>query len=230
MTSLAVIVPTRGRPHTVAELVAAWEDTGATAALVLGVDDDDPCLPDYRAAVEALDDEHDVELVVGPRLRMVGTLNAIAVDYATRFDALGFMGDDHRPRTARWDHEINEVLAQGGPRIVYGNDLYQREQMATAVFLTSDIVRVLGYMTPPTFRHLKADLVWVAWGAAIDRLTYRPDVVIEHMHPDLDKGAWDQGYADANSDATWAHDDAAYAEYMTGGQFHADVAALRALI
>lgn len=228
MSGLAVIVPTRGRPEAVRELVAAWEDTGATAALVFGVDDDDPRLGEYRGAVETLDDEHDVELVIGPRLRMVGTLNKIARDLAPRFDALGFMGDDHRPRTPRWDQMFAEVLADR-PRIAYGDDGYQHEAMATAVCMTSDIVTALGYMAPPELTHLRADVVWCEWGAAIDRLTYRPDIVIEHMHPWAGKGQWDAGYGEANSQQMIHADAHGYALYKADG-FERDVDRLRGLL
>lgn len=232
MTSLAVIVPTRGRPRAVAELVAAWGETRTDATLVFGLDDDDPALHDYDLAIERARVEHPdvrIDVVTGPRLRMIGTLNAIAVDYATRFGHLAFLGDDHRPRGRDPLGGLVADLA-GMTGIAYGDDLYQHDAMATAVVMSSDIVRALGYMSPPSFRHLKADLVWVAWGAAIDRLRYDANCIIEHVHPDLGKADWDEGYAEANSDATWAHDDAAYSEYMIGGGFHGDVAKLRALV
>lgn len=228
MSGLAVIVPSRGRPHTVAELAAAWEETGATAALVFGVDDDDPQLEGYRAAVDALDDEHDVMLVVGPRLRMIGTLNVIARDLAPLYDALGFMGDDHRPRTPRWDEAIAEVLADP-PRIVYGDDGYQHDAMATAVFMSSDIVTALGYMAPPELTHLRADVVWCEWGEAIGRLTYRGDVLIEHMHPWAGKGEWDAGYGEANSQGVIHADAHGYHAYKHDG-FERDIAALKGLL
>lgn len=232
MSSLAVIVPTRGRPQAVAELAQAWADTNTEATLVLGLDDDDPALHDYGLAVERAGVEYPgvrIEVVTGPRLRMIGTLNAIAVDYAMRYDCIAFLGDDHRPRGDRPLERLVKGL-HGRTGIAYGDDLYQGEAMATAVVMSSDIIRALGYMCPTTFQHLKADVVWVVWGAAIKRLSYDETCIIEHVHPYLGKAAWDEGYADANSDATWAHDDEAYHQYMTGGGFHADVEKLQALV
>lgn len=229
MPGLAVIVPTRGRPQAVAKLAQAWVDTGADATLVFGVDDDDPCLEAYHAAVEVLHDAQHVELVVGPRLRMIGTLNRIAVDFAPHFDALGFMGDDHRPRTPGWDRRFLECLS-GGTGIVYGNDLIQGEAMATEVALTSDIVTALGYMAPPELIHLCADVVWCDWGRAIQRITYLPDVIIEHEHPVAGTGVWDEGYASVNNDTVYAADGAAYADYRDSGRFARDVEKLRALL
>jgi hypothetical protein len=45
---LLVIIPTRGRPQAVPEIVQAWDDTGATADLLFAVDTDDPEIAGYK--------------------------------------------------------------------------------------------------------------------------------------------------------------------------------------
>ena len=225
---ILVIVPTRGRPQAVPELARAWRDTDARARLLFAVDADDPQLQAYRSAMAAYAPEQ-YELYVGPRLRMVGTLNRLAVERAPYYQALGFMGDDHRPRTRGWADRFAECLS-GGTGVVYGNDLLQGVKMATAVVLTSDIVSALGYMVPPTLVHLCADLVWMDWGRGIGRITYLHDVVIEHMHPVVGKAPLDEGYRDANSRERVAGDSQAYYDYRDGGQLEADLAKLAALL
>jgi hypothetical protein len=138
------------------------------------------------------------------------------------------LGDDHRPRSTGWDQRFCECLSSG-PRIVYGNDLLQGEKMPTAVAMTSDVVTALGYFAPPTMQHLCVDLVWLELGRAIDRITYLPDVIVEHVHPALGKAPMDAGYEDANSAERISADSAAYFAYMAG-QFHDDVAKLKALL
>jgi hypothetical protein len=138
------------------------------------------------------------------------------------------MGDDHRPRTVGWDQRFCECLS-GGTGIVYGNDLLQSEAMATAVAMTSNIVTALGYMAPTEMKHLCVDVVWKDWGVAIDRLTYLPDVVLEHLHPANGKAPMDAGYVDANSTERVQEDNAAYHRYRTG-RFDADVVKLKALL
>lgn len=227
MPDLLVIVPSRGRPHNIADLWVSWsETTHRSAELLVAVDDDDPTLPEYERVCSLIG----VELVVGPRLRLTGTLNKVAVERALQHRALAFMGDDHRPRTIGWDKHLMDALDQLGTGIVYGNDLIQGEKMATAVAMTSDIVTTLGYMAPPQMVHLCLDLVWVEWGRAIDRLAYLPDVVIEHMHPHVGKAAFDAGYEEANSLARADADHAAYQTYRSGPQFAADVEALKELL
>lgn len=227
MSDLLVIVPSRGRPHNIAELYVAWsETTHRDASLLIAVDDDDPALPEYQRVCSLTG----VELVVGPRLRLTGTLNKVATERAAHHQAVAFMGDDHRPRTIGWDSHITQALDRLGTGIAYGNDLIQGEKMATAVAMTSDIVAALGYMAPPQMVHLCLDLVWVEWGKAIDRLAYLPDTVIEHMHPHVGKAVSDRGYEEANSIEQTAADHAAYQAYRNGPAFEADVEKLRALL
>ncbi|MFJ9633808.1 glycosyltransferase family A protein [Streptomyces sp. NPDC101175] len=227
---LLVIIPTRGRPQAIPEIVEAWDDTEATADLLFAVDTDDPQLAGYKkhAATYKADDR--VRFTFGKRRRLVGTLNAQAVKAAKGYRFLAFMGDDHRPRPASqpWDERIRICLA-GGPGIVYGNDLLQGEKMATAVAMTSDIVTTLGYICPPILVHLCADLVWVEWGKAMQRITYLPDMIIEHLHPAAQKAEMDSVYEECNSPEQVASDSDAYHTYMQG-EFHSDVDKLRALV
>jgi hypothetical protein len=161
---------------------------------------------------------------------MVGSLNAAATSQGRQYKYVGFMGDDHRPRTVDWDNRLMDVLAQSPASIAYGNDLLQGEKMATAVVMTSDIVAALGYMAPPCLVHLCVDLCWNLWGERLGTLTYLDNVVIEHMHPANGKAMNDAGYQDANSTERIASDSAAFYEYRDGGQLDADVDKLRTLL
>ncbi|MFF7147485.1 glycosyltransferase family 2 protein [Streptomyces griseoaurantiacus] len=228
---LLVIIPTRGRPQAVPELVAAWDETGATADLLFAVDTDDPQLDAYKREAAKLKTDPRFRFTFGKRRRLVGTLNQQAVKAAKAYRFLAFLGDDHRPRPAAmpWDARIRECLS-GGPGIVYGNDLLQGEKMATAVAMTSDIVTTLGYMVPDCLVHLCADLVWVDWGRGMGRITYLDDMVIEHLHPAAGKASVDAVYEDCNSPERASTDAAAYYEYRDGGGLETDLAKLRKLV
>lgn len=227
---LLVIIPTRGRPQAIPEIIQAWDDTGATADVLFAVDTDDPELAAYKKHAAAYKVDGRVRFTFGKRRRLVGTLNAQAVKAAKTYRFLAFMGDDHRPRPAAmpWDARIRECLS-GGPGIVYGNDLLQGEKMATAVAMTSDIVTTLGYMCPPAMVHLCVDLVWVAWGNAMQRITYLDDMVIEHLHPAAQKADMDSGYEECNRPEQVASDSVAYHAYMQG-EFKVDSDKLKALV
>ncbi len=228
---LLVIIPTRGRPDSIPAIIEAWDATEATAHVLFAVDTDDPELAAYKKHAAALKGDQRIRFTFGKRRRLVGTLNQQALKAAKSYRFLSFMGDDHRPRPAErpWDERFRECLS-GGPGIVYGNDLLQGEAMPTAVAMTSDIVEALGYMCPPSMVHLCVDLCWLDWGKGMERITYLPDVIIEHLHPANGKAQSDAGYEEVNGPEMVTADSAAYYEYRDGGGLEADLAKLRTLV
>jgi hypothetical protein len=225
-TDLLVIVPSRRRPHNIAALWDAWQATATgPSALLVAADDDDPTLGDYRKVCG----DRGIELTVGPRLRMVPTLNKLAVERAPCHFALGFLGDDHRPRARHWDRRYLDTLRGLGTGFVYGNDLLAGERLPTQVAVTSDIVQALGAMVPAPVNHLWADNQWIDLGRAISRICYLPDVIVEHLHPLADTAAEDAGYREVNhSDASEA-DRLIYAHWYEH-QMPADIEKLKTLI
>jgi hypothetical protein len=228
MTDLAVIVPSRGRPQNIKRLAEAWIETEAEAELVVCVDDDDPTLDGYREVFN----RYDITTVVGPRKRLVPWLNQETLNRALakgpRPFALGFMGDDHLVKTMHWDQSLVRSLKEMGTGFAYGNDLLMGQNLATAWFMTSDIVHTLGYMIPPCLTHFFADNFICDAGAAIGRLAYLPNVVIEHLHPLNGKALEDGAYRES-----WAHDGPdklAYEQYKADGSFAADIEKLKASI
>lgn len=201
------IVPTRGRPGNALDLVKAWFDTDTQAQLLLVMDDDDPELDNYHYVLGGI---HDPRVLVtnGQRLRLGGTLNRyVQLDWVRTHDIIGFMGDDHRPRTPHWDLRIQEAMRDmGGTGVIYGNDLLQGENLATAVAISSDIIREMGYMVPPGAVHLYLDNFWMHIGLGMGRLKYLPQVVIEHVHPVAGKAEWDDRYREVNAGSMYQED------------------------
>ena len=214
---LCVIVPTRGRRAEALRLIEAWGATRAVAQLVLGVDEDD--IATYPLDIfGAVAREHDIDLRIEqlPRTSMCGTLNALAVQAAGDYRFVGFMGDDHVPRTPFWDQRIARTLIRPCA-VTYGNDLFQGPNLPTQVFMDARIVNTLGYMAPPTLKHLFLDNAWKTWGEYLDSLVYLPDVVIEHLHPQAGKADWDEGHKRVNGSEMWDHDRDAWGRYNEEG-------------
>lgn len=226
MTDLVVVVPTLSRPQAAWELAETFRaTTTADTALCFAVNEGDQTEGEYRRVLA----ERSVTIEVGGR-SMVEALNLRAVAYADGDDppfALGFMGDDHRPRTRGWDARYLDALRELGTGIVYGDDLLQGENLPTQVAMTSDVVRALGHMCPPSLTHMYADNYWRDLGRAAKCLRYLPDVVVEHMHPVAGKGTWDAGYLRVNHQSVYDRDLAAYRHHIDSGRFAADVAKIR---
>lgn len=210
---MLVIVPSRGRPDNITALIDSWERTRAYANLLVVVDDDDDLLDRYEMVMETAPDW--VSLEVTPRKRLGPTLNEYAVRNAPLYDIIGFMGDDHRPRTPHWDRRFAMAIAQvGGTGVAYGNDLIQGANLPTAVWMSSCIVETLGYMVPNGMVHLYLDDFWKALGNGIQKMTYLSDVVIEHMHPIAHKSEWDETYQECNAGTMYENDGKVFHAYV----------------
>lgn len=228
MSDLVVIVPSKGRPVAARELADAFSATcTADTRLVFAVDADDKTGGEYVGA------GLDIHVCPAPS-NMVKTLNFATVIFASYRQgaacppAIGFMGDDHRPRTSGWDAAYLDALRELGTGIVYGDDLLQGEKLPTQVAMTSDIIRALGYMAPPTLTHMYVDNFWLDLGRRAGFLRYLPDVVVEHLHPVAGKAEWDAGHIRVNAPQMYAADRTAYARY-TVEQLPGAAAAVKAL-
>jgi hypothetical protein len=139
------------------------------------------------------------------------------------------MGDDHIPRTVGWDTLFVAKLRELGTGVVYGNDLFQGENLPTSVAMTSNIVTTIGYFVMPGAVHLFLDNFWLAIGRGLGRIAYLDDVIIEHLHPQAGKGEWDDTYIEANAGLTWSADEATFNAYVATS-LDADLEKLRRLL
>jgi len=231
VADLLIIVPSRGRPQSVARVVEAWRATGAlgVADLLVAVDADDPEIEGYRRAVPAAAGTAPVSRYEVPAwMPMVHKLDLAACDASESYWALGYAGDDHVPRTPGWADRYLAELARLGVGIVYGDDRIQGQRLPTQWAMTADIVRELGRMVPAPVEHLYCDNAVADLGRAAGCLVYLPDVVIEHRHPLVGAAPWDEQYRRVNSSEQYARDRAAY-ERWRAEQMGADVDAVRQL-
>lgn len=184
---MIVLCPSRGRPERAHAAMESARDTARDPDgyryLVL-VDRDDPTLPAYGAL--------GLDLMPVEPGGYVSALNQAAMAHADAEDVIGAYQDDLLFRTPGWDDRVRETLAT--PGIAYGDDLLQGEHHPTAVFVSTVIVRALGWLALPALGHQWADDVWKALGQAAGCLRYMPDVVIEHLHPANGKAPMDEGY------------------------------------
>lgn len=216
---LVVIVPTRGRPHNALALKEAFYDTEANSDLVFVVDFDDPMIEEYQnLPIDILTYEREGKGMAAPLNKAARELLACCQGGYKYF---AFMGDDHRPRTMKWDSEIIKHLADLHPSgIVYGNDLLQGANLPTAVFMTRNIVEVLDGMVPPTMKHLYLDDFWLHLGHSIKSIRYLENVIIEHLHPIAGKAAMDAGYAEVNASDISSHDHQAFNDYIRSEPYY----------
>lgn len=207
---LTVIVPSRGRPGSVARQLAAWTHTRAFehARLLYAVSLDE--IDVYRHTVlaalqELVDEEQHPPMagVVSTGSTLVRALNSTAllltgqmIDQWAGSRHIGFMGDDHLPRTAGWAgryvSELDALVAERGVGMVYGDDGLRGERLCTEWAVSASWVTALGRMVPALVTHMFCDNAMLDLGRAAQCVRYlgsgSDPVRIEHMHP-LAKGA-----------------------------------------
>jgi hypothetical protein len=214
VADLAVIVPSRGRPQQLRQLVDAVHDTAEGDVEVwVGLDDDDAARAEYTGRAV---------FMVGGRRSLSGWTNLIAdaiLDSPHEARFFASLGDDHRPRTPGWDRRLIAAIESlgGAPGIAYGKDLLQGARLPTAWVVSADLVRAVGWMMLPSCQHMYVDNAVLALGQAAGRILYCPDVVIEHLHPAGGKATLDDSYRESGAPERYAADEAAYTEWVRTG-------------
>lgn len=221
MRNLVVLVPSRNRPENIAELIKSLDETETESDLIVIIDDDEPQADAY------LQLGCDVLMVEKNGKGMAKPLNFAARHYANKYRHFAFLGDDHRPRTKNWDVHFINALDELGTGLVYGNDLLQGKNLATAVAMTGDIVKLLGGMVPPDMIHLYLDNFWMQLGQDLNAITYLDDVILEHMHPVAGKANWDEGYREVNAQEVYSADKQALDDYLKSDAYAELLNALR---
>ena len=217
MNTNLVIIPSRGRPDSIDRAVKFLKETSIISDICVAIDDDQA---DLYPRID------DVIYEVNPRLRMNGTLNLVANKYVDKYETIFFMGDDHLPQTLQWDHFLSGAIASKGYGLAYGNDLFQKKNLATAVMMSTNIIKNLGFMAPPKLVHLFMDNFWMLLGMDLNAIWYFDDVIIEHLHFLAGKSQADAGYMEANAPDISTADGAEFCRYVEQ-DYPADLAKLK---
>lgn len=185
-----MLVPSRGRPGNIKRLVEASARTcRADTVIAFGFDMDDPELVANLKAADGCFTSN------RPRMGLAAWTNTLA---ALHMDApaLCSIGDDMIPVTDGWDERL--LAACGTAGMAYPEDR-RRNDIPEVIVITTNIVRALGWFCLPELDHWFVDNVWSDLGRAAGCLTFLPDVIVEHKHPNVPGGdPPDRTYWDAS--------------------------------
>ena len=213
MRNLVILVPSRNRPDSIAELIKSLDETETESDLIVVIDSDEPQIEAYFEL------GCDVLMVEKNGKGMAKPLNFAANHYRDKYRHFAFLGDDHRPRTKNWDTIFINALDELGIGLVYGDDLLQGENLATAVAMSGEIVKELGGMVPQDMIHLYLDNFWMTLGKDLNALRYIPEVVLEHLHPIAGKAEWDDQYREVNAPDVYSADRIALDNYLASDAY-----------
>jgi glycosyltransferase involved in cell wall biosynthesis len=181
-----LLVPTRERPHRLTRLLESVLETSLhleRIAMWIYVDDDDTktlgALDDLKAKYSFL------RSIIGPPQEILScTWNALWEKSSG--DILWHGNDDMVFETKGWDDVIESEFAKypDGIVLVFGQDGYQGENLATNSFTTRKASRILGRFVPPYFKSFYNDTWLSEVYRRIGRYVFLPNLVIRHEHPD----------------------------------------------
>jgi hypothetical protein len=211
LADLLVIVPSRGRPGSIARMLDAVHATRRLDTHVhVCADDDDETLPQYEAVMARAAEDGD-KITTGPRNGLCGWTNTIALDRAGEYRFLASFGDDMVPRTPGWDFLLTRgITDMGGTGITYPWD-GTREDIPEAPVVSSDIVTALGWFFLPGVEHWFGDDALGEIGRRAGCIRHLRAVHVEHLHPGLGVTPFDKTNQDSSK--TLAADRAVYREW-----------------
>lgn len=216
--SLLVLVPTRRRRASAERLIAACEQTGATADFLLITNDDD-------GSYDGIALPGNWDQLRLPPLCLSEKLNAgAAYGLSEGYQAIAFVSDDQVPVTPRWDKALLGAATGGWAY----PDIGGHDDLPECVAIDARIIEALGWFAHPGISHYWLDNVWADLGNATGRLRYLKDVHVEHRHYSRGLAEHDSTYALAESSGE--HDANAYKDWREKGGKDRDVATLRQLL
>jgi glycosyl transferase/beta-hydroxylase protein BlmF len=231
---ISILVPSRGRPAALLDMVGSALSTATFPRLVEIVaylDDDDEARGDYFANfnhASSLLSSDRVLLNLAPRILLSSAWNALVP--LAKGEILMHGGDDLVFRTPGWDQQVRDAFAASDDKIllVQGDDLSpNREALATHGFVHRRWVETVGYFLPPLFSCDWND-VWLTEVAdAIGRRVMLP-FVTEHQHHSFGKRDRDQ--TDSEREQRGADDDVVGLFNRTKQDRVRDAAKLRAVM
>lgn len=206
---IKVICPTRSRPKECKRMVDSFLENSCMSTIKLYLDNDDPCLDEYRDTIKNVSYEIDF------RKPTTEIINSHWNNSAEIYKYFSTTNDDFIYRTKNWDLKlVSEIKLKGGIGIAYGNDLLQGVNMPTTSVISREIVEALGWLQMPRLTHLFGDNVWHVIGKACNCISYRQDVIIEHIHAFSNKVGKDETFNRTNSQEMYRKDEQAFIQWL----------------
>lgn len=187
------LLASRGRPHNLKRFIDAYIGTKASTPVYLRLDVCDPTIEEYKKI--KLPDTF--ILKIDKRARLGAAMKEIFDVYPLE-PWYGLLADDLIPRTDNWD--IRMIEAAGDRYISQANDLSPKPKNYCHPCIGGELVRTAGFFGFPYTTHYFLEVVWKDLTRCNKKFgRYLPDVIVENLHPDFNKGQVDKTYQEAFS-------------------------------
>lgn len=96
------------------------------------------------------------------------------------YDFIHITNDDVIYQTKGWDTSFVKRAKEYGPGIYYGNDMLQGKNLPTFPFISTSIIKTVGWLQLPTLNRYCGDVVWKFIGESCNCIYYLEYITIEH--------------------------------------------------
>ena len=189
MNKIDLLVPTRERLNLQLTLISSIITTAKNINninLYFGVDQDDKYRDITIKMSKAISFVHVID--IDNQGKFIG-LGKIWNQLAKHSDQniLGYIGDDMIFKTPNWDEAIlkefdPENCPKDNIKLVHCNDGHRNGIMTVNAFVHRKYYETLGYFVKEDFLINWSDHYMMQLFQAFDRITYKPDILIEHNH------------------------------------------------
>ena len=193
---LSVLVPTRGRPKRLVEMLNSLSETAdhiEEVEVILYINDDD------TDTLQLELNDWPIKRVIGSQESM-GTLNTACLRESCG-DIIILGNDDVIVRTMGWDSKISQAVSRFSEEVflIYPNDLHKGPKFSTFPILSRRTCETIGSPFPSEYQgsfidlHL-FDIFKRLEGRGYPRIQYLEDVVFEHFNFRTGKAPIDDTY------------------------------------
>ena len=221
MTHMTMVMPSRTRPDKarIACDIAFKNVTNPNTQIWVVRDASDLSYADYAKAFRGSQ-----AFLVTADGNMVQRSNVIAqnlVDLSNMgnmvTDVIGWMADDTHMVTPGWDSMVLEHFEDGAHIVTVNDGHMDKARPQSAWFISTSAVGALGYLCLPTSDHLYVDDAWAVLRDNVGGAGQHCSAVLaEHMHPNVNKGEWDDQYRTIHTPDNYGHDRTAFETWKSG--------------
>lgn len=180
MKKILVMCPSRSaegkRIPNLLNLYNSWkETTSGNSDFLLGIDENDKHhYPELEGTLLE---------IIPEQMNVVKKINYLSKRYVDKYDYIHFMGDDCVFTAPKWEDIYLEHAEGKEYAVFYPDDTIQGEKLPTHPFMSTNIIKKLGFMGPECLNHMFVDNFWKEVGNHLECLKYFPEIVLEHRHP-----------------------------------------------
>lgn len=185
---IGLLVPSRERLNLklilISSIITSVNDI-SDINIYFGIDDDDPTRDIVYKIANAIPCVHIVDIHNEGKFIGINKIwNILAAN--CKDDIFGYIGDDMVFQTPNWDMSIIKEFHYGVPKdnikLVHCWDGYHGPNLCVNAFMHRKYYEVMGYFTKEDFLINWSDRWMYQTMAAFNRITYLPNVHIQHNH------------------------------------------------